>query len=189
MTEESTPARYKRLAGLFDSTVEAVDTQGWAKPSPCEEWTARDVLEHVLSSEADIVTKVGLSVDRTVDINQDPLGAWREVRDGMQAILDDPGKAGLTYESLGSRTTLEDTVARFFCFDLIVHRWDIGRAAGKEIVMPAEDVALAHTFLDAMGSMFYDYGASAPAVPVPEDASSQDKLLGRAGRDPQWSAP
>jgi hypothetical protein len=40
-----------------------------------------------------------------------------------------------------------------------------------------------------MGSMFYDYGASAPALPIPDDASPQDQLLGRAGRDPRWSAP
>jgi hypothetical protein len=75
------------------------------------------------------------------------------------------------------------------CFDLIVHRWDVASAASKVITIPAQDVDDAHTFLDSMGQMFYDYGASAPAVAVADQPSAQDKLLGRAGRDPHWSLP
>jgi hypothetical protein len=42
---------------------------------------------------------------------------------------------------------------------------------------PGPDVDDAHTFLDSMGQMVYDYGASAPAVAVADQASAQDKLL------------
>lgn len=189
MTEESTPERYKRLAHLFGNTVRSLVAESWEKPSPCEGWSARDVLDHVLASEADIAPKVGLSIERSVDVSRDPVGAWGEVRDAIQAILDDPEKAGLTYESFGRPTTFADTIDRFICVDLIVHRWDIGRAAGESIAWDAEDIAFGNTFLDAMGQMFYDYGASKPALPVPDDASAQDKLLARAGRDPHWSAP
>lgn len=185
---ESTPDRYRRLAGNFDSTVSRVEDDAWDRPSPCEEWTARDVLGHVISSEADFVTKVGLSIDRSVDVAADPLGAWREVRDGMQAILDDPDNAGRTYESLGTETTLAASVDQFLCFDLIVHRWDIARAAGEDIEIPADDIDAANAFLDTMGQMFYDYGASAPAKTVPDDSSPEDKLLARAGREPRWTA-
>lgn len=188
MTENSTAAHYRRLAIAFDGTVEGLNKDEWENQSPCEQWSARQVLEHVLDSEVDVVTKVGLSIERSMDPTHDPVGAWREVRDGMQAILDDPAKSGLTYESFGSQTTLAETVSRFLCFDLIVHRWDIARAAGEDVVMAAQDVEFGHAFLDSMGSMFYDYGASAPAVPVGDDATAQDKLLGRAGREAQWSA-
>lgn len=189
MTENFTAARYRRLADLFGNAVEQLDKDDWGRPSPCVEWSARDVLEHVLASEAEAVTKVGLSIDRSVDVDQNPIDAWAEVRGGMQAILDDPAQSGLTYESFGKPTTLSDTVDQFFCFDLIVHRWDISRAAGGDISMDPKDIDAGNTFLDSMGQMFYDYGASAPALPMPDDASPQDALLGRAGRDPQWSAP
>jgi len=184
----TTADRYRRLAELFDSTVEAIAPAAWGKASPCEKWSARDVLTHVLDSEAAAVTNVGLSLDRTLDPADDPVAAWREVRDGMQAILDDPAKAGLEYESLGATTTLADSIERFICVDLIVHRWDIARAAGTDITIPDNDIADVDTFLDSMGQMFYDYGAGAPAVAVADDASPQDTLLGRTGRDPQWSA-
>lgn len=179
----STNDRYRRLAVNFDETVAAVDD--WEAPSPCEGWSARDVLEHVASSQADVVTRVGLSITRSIDSAEDPVGSWREVRTAMQAILDDPALASLEYESLGSPTTLARTIDRFFCFDLIVHRWDIATAAGHTIVIPQADIADAHAFLDSVGQLFYDYGASDPPVPVADDASPQDKLLARAGRDPQ----
>jgi uncharacterized protein (TIGR03086 family) len=183
-----TADRYRRLAATFDTTLAAVSPDHWDNHSPCEGWSARDVLSHVLDSEADVVTKVGQSIERTVDVSDDPVTAWREVRDGIQAILDDPATAALEYESIGAQTTIADTVDRFLCFDLIVHRWDIARAAGNDITIPAEDITAANAFLDSMGTMFYDYGASKPAVPMPGEAPTQDKLLGRAGRDPQWSA-
>ncbi len=177
---------YRRLSATFDSTVAAVED--WDAQSPCEEWTARDVLEHVMTTEVDFPTKVGLSIERSVDATADPVGAWHEVRDGLQAILDDPSKAELEYEGLGETTTLADSADRFLAFDLVLHRWDIGRAAGLPVEIPADDIAFGNAFLDTMGQMFYDYGASKPALPVADDASAQDKLLARAGRDPQWSA-
>ena len=189
MTDKTTAAHYRRLAIAFGDTVEGLNADEWEKQSPCEQWSARDVLKHVLDSEVDVVNKVGLSIDRSVEPNHDPVGAWREVRDAMQAILDDPAKSELTYESFGAPTTLAKTVSRFLFFDLIVHRWDIARAAGGDVKIASEDVDSSHDFLDAMGQMFYDYGASSPALPISEGASPQDKLLGRAGREPQWTAP
>lgn len=182
----STADRYRRLAAIFDSTAAAVGD--WDAPSPCEGWSARDVLAHVASSQAEIVTRVDLVIDRSIDMATDPVGSWREVRDAMQAILDDPTKACREYESLGSPTTLAAAIDRFFCFDLIVHRWDIATAAGHAIVIPDADIVDANAFLDSMGQTFYDYGASDPALPVPADAPPQDKLLARAGRDPRQAS-
>jgi uncharacterized protein (TIGR03086 family) len=179
---------YRRLAEQFDATVDAVDTSDWDKPSPCEEWTAREVLAHVLESEADVPTKVGQTIERSVDINDDPVAAWRQVRDGMQSLLDDPEIASSEYESLGSTTTMAATIDSFICFDLIVHRWDIARAAGMEIAIADDDLDKANAFLDTMGDMFYEYGASGPPVEVADDESPQVKLLARAGRDARGAA-
>lgn len=188
MTTEAPADRYRRLAALLGTTIGALDDQAWARPSPCEGWTARDVLAHVLDTEADIVTRVGLSIERTVDVATDPVAAWDQVRAGTQAILDDPARAELSYESLGQPTTLAASIDQFICFDLIIHRWDIAAATGQDITIADQDVATANAFLDTMGSMFYDYGASAPAVPTADDASPQDALIARAGREPRWSA-
>lgn len=128
---------YRRLAADFDAIASAV--RDWNAPPPCEDWRASDLLEHVASTETDVVTRVGL------------------------------------------------TIERFYCFDLIIHRWDLAAADRKAVDIPAGDIAEADGFLDSMGQMFYDYGASAPGLPVADNASPQNRLLGRAGRDAHWS--
>ncbi|MHC3366308.1 maleylpyruvate isomerase N-terminal domain-containing protein [Rhodococcus aetherivorans] len=63
MTETLAPARhYRELAAKFTTRVEAVPADRWDAPSPCEGWTARDVLRHVVDTQRQIVTVVGLEL-------------------------------------------------------------------------------------------------------------------------------
>lgn len=48
----------------------------------------------------------------------------------MQAVLDNPELGGREYDGLFGHTSLSATVSTFHCFDLIVHGWDLSRAAG-----------------------------------------------------------
>jgi uncharacterized protein (TIGR03086 family) len=179
---------YRSLAARFDETVAAVAPGDWANPSPCEEWTALDVLTHVIGSEAAFTERAGAPLTLAADAEADPVAAWRELRDGLQGLLDDPATAGLEYESQGRTTTLAESVDSFLAFDLVLHRWDIAAAAGLDITIPADDIAFANAFLDRMGELFYSSGASGPALTPPADASPQQSLLARAGRDPLWRA-
>ena len=42
--------RYRRLSQAFADTVAAVPDDRWENPSPCEDWTARDVVRHVVQT-------------------------------------------------------------------------------------------------------------------------------------------
>ncbi len=44
--------RYRRLAGTFEERIAAVPADRWEDPSPCEDWTARDVVRHVVDTQA-----------------------------------------------------------------------------------------------------------------------------------------
>jgi uncharacterized protein (TIGR03086 family) len=72
--------------------------------------------------------------------------------------------------------------------DLLMHAWDVGRAAGVDVEL---DPALAKAALE-MGQENADRlvasGMFGAPVPVPEDAPVQDRMLGQFGRDPAWSA-
>ena len=57
MTETS--QRYARLADAFAAKIAAVPDDRWACPSPCEGWTARDVVRHVIDSQ-EINTQSGM---------------------------------------------------------------------------------------------------------------------------------
>jgi hypothetical protein len=48
---ESTADRYRRLAAAFAGTVGGVPDDAWGNPTPCGDWTARDLVRHVVDSQ------------------------------------------------------------------------------------------------------------------------------------------
>ena len=175
--------RYRRLAGHFSAVVDAVPEEAWDSASPCEGWTARQVLGHVVDSETEFLGRFDRAPD---DGGADVRGRWVTVRGAMQQTLDDPEVANTTYESQFGETTLAETVDGFFSPDLVVHGWDIARATGLEELepMPAGEVERIDARFRPMGDAIRAPGAFGPEVAVPDDASPQDRLLGFLGRTP-----
>ncbi|NEE01535.1 TIGR03086 family metal-binding protein [Phytoactinopolyspora halotolerans] len=176
--------RYRRLAAQLTEKVEAVPAEAWNAPSPCEGWTARDVLRHVLDVHAMMAGYADLSLPEGPSVDDDPVAAWRHVRDAMQDLLDDPARAGREYEGYLGRTTIEQTAGQFLCFDLVIHGWDIARATGGDETIPTADVEDMFVFAQSMGENLRLSGVCGPPVAVPEDADRQTKLLAFLGRHP-----
>jgi uncharacterized protein (TIGR03086 family) len=82
------------------------------------------------------------------------------------------------------RTSVEQTVDKFLGLDLLIHGWDIARATGQDEKMPEEEVSHVAEFVESLGDNLRMGGVCGPAVPVPDDASAQDKLLASLGRRP-----
>lgn len=177
-------ANYRRLAAAFTERVEAVKSDQWDNPSPCEGWVARDVVAHILSSYVRMPAAVDLSLGLTKSVTEDPVGAWIEARDGMQALLDDPSRAQLEYDGMFGRTSLADTVDNFLGIDLLLHAWDLARATGQDETLPAHDVHRFYTQILPSADQMRIPGVFGAAVEVPEAASEQDRLLALAGRQP-----
>ncbi len=57
MTEISD--RYRRLASEFATCIDAVGDDRWSAPSPCEGWSTRDVVGHVVGTQAMFLGLVG----------------------------------------------------------------------------------------------------------------------------------
>jgi uncharacterized protein (TIGR03086 family) len=97
--------------------------------------------------------------------------------------LRDPDAAGATYESpmLGT-TTFADMIDRFISGDLVVHRWDLGTAAGLPITMPADEIARLRANLSGMGDAMRGPGAFGPELEAPDGADEQTRLLAFLGR-------
>ncbi|TQF74883.1 TIGR03086 family protein [Rhodococcus spelaei] len=182
MNTTDTAARYRRLAETFSRTVEKVPADGWENPSPCEGWTARDVVRHVVETQSYPLTPAGLKLPAVPEVDVDPVGAWTQTRDAVLAILDDPELASREYEGQLGRTSVAATFGTFFCFDLVVHRWDLARATGSDEEIPADDLALARGFADQAGEQIRTPGVCGPAVEVAAGANEQTRLLGWLGR-------
>ena len=175
--------RYRRLADRFSRVVDAVPPDAWDRPSPCEGWTAEQVLGHVTESQHGFLERFELAppIEGRSAIDQ-----WVAVRDVMQAGLDDPATASIEYDGMFGRTSFAETVDMFMCADLVVHSWDIARATGlrEHEELPADEVARLDERLRPMGDVLRSPGVFGPEVPVPDDASPQDHLLGFLGRQP-----
>ena len=67
MTEISD--RYRRAAAVFTEQVEAVPEDRWTSPSPCDDWDARGVVEHMASAHNMFLGFVDQSV-RTIGVGR-----------------------------------------------------------------------------------------------------------------------
>jgi uncharacterized protein (TIGR03086 family) len=176
--------RIRRLSDHFEALVAAVPEGRWSSPSPCEGWDARDVVRHVVDVHGMMLRSIGRTLSPAPSVDDDPLGALRAARADVQAVLDDPAVADTEYEGFFGRTKISATIDQFLGFDLLVHGWDLARATGQDTTMDAGEVERLSKQVEAMGDMLRTPGVCGPEVPVPADASAQDRLLGVLGRNP-----
>ncbi len=175
--------RYARLAEHFTRVVDAVPDDRWNAQSPCEEWTAIDVVRHVATTEAEMLGRMPFAPDTADDLS-DPLKAWPVVRDRIQAALENPDQAGHSYDGFFGPTTFEATIDSFFGMDLVVHAWDLARAAGLEKFEPidADEMATLHAEIAKLGDNVRQPGVFGPALDPPADADEQTRFLALIGR-------
>ena len=180
MTEISD--RYRRLAAAFADRIDALPADRWDAPTPCPDWTARDLVGHVVGSQGMFRTLVGREATPEVDVAADPGAAFREVTATVQADLDDPERAGTTFVGMFGEQTFEQAVDRFLVFDLIVHGWDLARAAGQDDHIDPDDVRRLEVGAAQFGDTMRGPGAFGPAREPPPDADEQTKVLAFLGR-------
>jgi len=205
MSTSTTPARaadpltaWRRSADPFTAEVEAVTD--WEAASPCEGWSAREVLAHVIETEQEFLARVELApVDPAraepapIDLapaTEAPSGPtaaapatrWAEHRAVVDAVLADPALAGRPHEGAFGPTTIGAVLIEFYGFDLVVHRWDLARSQGRENRFDAQELALLDASVDAWGEHAYAPGIFGPALEVPGGADGQTRVLARMGR-------
>jgi uncharacterized protein (TIGR03086 family) len=174
--------RYRRLAAAVTDTVAAVPADGWEAPSPCEGWSARDVVGHLVDTQGLFLGFIDGSVPDGPGVDDDPLGAWTNASGAVQAALDDPVRATQTYDGFFGTTTFEAAVDRFLVFDLIVHRWDLAKATGGDETVCDEDAELVIAGAAGFGEALHSEGVCGPEVPVPAGADLQTRMLAIVGR-------
>lgn len=177
---------YTRLSDPFGSVVDRVPASEWDAASPCEGWSARDVLAHVIGSQRGFLEERGIdaapTADLSVDAPADPASAWH-VHDGrMRELLADPAVAGLEYDGVFGPTTVGASIVAFHGFDLVVHRWDIATAAGLDERFTDAELDLVDRSADGFGEHLYGDDVCKPAVAVADDADRQERVLARLGR-------
>lgn len=176
--------QFRTVADPFTDVVTDLPADAWAQPSPCEGWSAADVVHHVITTQHDFLSQQGV-LDQgieTASITGDPGGQWQAHQDRVAGLLADPAVAERTYDGAFGPTTIGATMSTFFGFDLIVHRWDVARAVGTDTRFTDDELKLLESSITGFGDHLYAEGICRPPVTVDPDASRQRRVLGLLGR-------
>lgn len=174
-------ARWTAYAADFTAVVDQVTD--WHAQTPCTEWDAAQLLEHMVTSQRDFAAANGREVpifdgSRSMDRRVQ----WIKHTAAMEALAGDPSFINQTMSTALGQSTVGDALLRFHGFDLVVHRWDLGRSQGIDVQFTDVEMDRLEATLDAFGDRAYTPGILAEPVQVPEDASRQERLLARMGR-------
>ncbi|GHC57794.1 TIGR03086 family metal-binding protein [Streptomyces flavofungini] len=176
---------------LFTDRVHAVGPDQWDAPTPCVEWTVRDLVTHLvveqlwvppLVRDGATLASVGDSFDGDV-LGPDPVASWDTAADAARAAFGEPGALdGAVHLSYG-RTPAADYCAQMVT-DLVVHTWDLSRAIGADEHLPDDLVADAVREVTPYAAELSKSGLFAPAVQPPPGADARTALLNLLGRTP-----
>jgi uncharacterized protein (TIGR03086 family) len=172
--------RYRQLADDYQRRLEAVPDSAWTSQSPCEEWKAKDVAEHVNGVGRGFHALLGGS--EPAPASGDPVADWKAMRADVEAALADPELAGKPVQSPMGPMPYEALVGRLQSVDMLVHTWDLARAAGLDDTINADACAHALQGLTPLDGMIRGPGMFGPKIEPPAGADAQTQLLCFLGR-------
>ncbi|MEV5001886.1 TIGR03086 family metal-binding protein [Nocardioides sp. LML1-1-1.1] len=182
-----TPAEeHRAVAGTFTDRVRGVGD--WDAPTPVPDWRARDVVRHLVEwFPAFLADGSALRLPAVPSADDDPVAAWEQHTAAVQAVLDDPASAEVTFAHPRlPQLPLPQAVAQFYTGDVFLHTWDLARATGQDDRLDAERCRTMLEGMQPLDEILRQSGQYGPKVPVADDADVQDRLVGFIGRDPAW---
>ncbi|MGH3875723.1 MAG: TIGR03086 family metal-binding protein [Actinophytocola sp.] len=180
-----------RAMEVFDRAMHRIGVGDWDFPTPCAEWTVRDLVRHLVSEQLWVpdllagktVPEVGDKYDGDV-LEDDPMHAWTESSQAARAAWLQPGVlVKVVHLSFGG-----DTDGADYCWqmttDLVVHGWDLATALGLEAGIEEDLATAVIEYVEPRIDWWRGTSMFADAVPVPGDADPRTRLVAMLGRDP-----
>jgi uncharacterized protein (TIGR03086 family) len=180
-----TLAKFDRSAAVADQVIAAIKSDQLDDPTPCTEWTVRQLLNHLVSGNLVFVAMVegGPRPDRSQDhLGGDPLGAFRDTLRRLRAGFARDGVLEETFPTPfgpGPGSLLVHMRVN----EMLIHSWDLAKATGQSTDLDPE---LAEECLASFrsGRPIPRGGESpfGPEQPAPETATAADRLAAHMGR-------
>ena len=181
---------YHRTVEFFADRVNAVKEDQWGDPTPCTEWTVRDLVNHVTYEnlwtvplmEGATIEEVGDQFEGDV-LHEDAIGsALSAARAAIASVAGSLPQGGTVHLSYGEAP--KEEYATQLAADNLVHGWDLAVATGGDTRMDPNLVHAIADWFDEREEMYRGGGAIAARRTLTGDA--QHDLLARFGRDGDW---
>lgn len=181
--ERAVADRFARLGAQFADRIAAVGADAWSGPTPCTEWSVRDLVAHVVEMSEIHLNMVGLPVPQGPGVDVDPYKAFVRVRDQIETSLNDPEQARAEFDGRFGLRSFSQAIDSAVCTELVVHGWDLARATGQDERIDQADIDKAWEALRMVGEeVVRSRMVSGPALEPPPGADEQTKLLAYLGR-------
>jgi uncharacterized protein (TIGR03086 family) len=174
--------RYQMVAGGFERVVKEVSTDGWLAQSPCEDWTARDVVAHVVRNHRSMAAAATGTEAIEMGDGDDPEAAWSDAYDTMRRLTKEPEAMAALVNGPGGQVPLEQALGSLVSMDTHVHSWDLARAIGRDERLDPEMIRFTRAMLEPMGDLIRRPGVFGAEVEAPDGADEQTRLLCFLGR-------
>ncbi len=178
---------YRLTAARFSEVVDGVaDPADWDRRSPVPEWTARDVVGHLVDwFPAFLRAGTEIELPAGPSVQQDPAAAWHHLDAAVRGLLEDPAteSAVLVNPHIGE-VPLPRAVSQFFTADVFMHTWDLARATGQDHGLDPERCEIYLEQMLPLDEVLRASGQYGPKVEVPADADAPTRLMAFIGRDP-----
>jgi uncharacterized protein (TIGR03086 family) len=168
--------------------VAGVGDDQWAKESDCEDWTVRELVNHIVTGNywaAELAA--GLSIDDVGDrldgdvLGTDPLRAYDDSSIVAAAVFRAPGAmekpCAVSYGPVPGEVYCGH---RFL--DVLVHGWDVATSTGQDTTLDDELVQACLEVIEPQIDMLTASGAFGTRLDVADDAGHQTQLLALLGR-------
>ncbi|WAP51391.1 TIGR03086 family protein [Arthrobacter sp. ATA002] len=169
---------WRTRADAFSSVV--ARTGDWNAATPCAEWAARDIVDHVVSTQLEFLAGHGLAGQ--MPDGDDPGRIWRSHERLVSGLLADSAIAGKQFDGWLGPDTVGGWLAGFYGVDLVVHRWDLAVSQGLDAGLTGADLEAVDAAMDMFGEQAYAPGLFGPPVSVPDGGDRCSLVLARTGR-------
>lgn len=170
----------------FDATVRRARPDSWANPSPCEGWTAADVVAHNVGMNQMIegfASGIGARSAEHPEIAE-PVDAWKTSFEALQIALDRRGALHVVSQTPWGEMPV-DAFLGFAWVDPLLHTWDLARATGQVPVLDMDLVTRGASQLERAGDSLVGPGRFHPPVALGDEPAVIERFLAASGRDPR----
>lgn len=177
-----TAARYRTADRPLTDLLERLPKSAWSAPSPCEGWTASDIVAHLVDTQRDFLLKHGADLGEPPAAGADPAEVWRTHAGRVASALADDGLVSTPFDGFFGPTSVGETLTRFYVWDMLVHRWDVARAAGMDAGLTDDELDRIEAGADGFGEALHMDGICGPEVQPAAVAGRAGRVLARLGR-------
>jgi uncharacterized protein (TIGR03086 family) len=178
-------------ADLHDALDEAgrlvagVQLHQWALGTPCEGWSVRNVVQHLVEGNRNLARAFGSDVREQEDDANRPDDGWSdafaEAARALAATVADPEVLGRTV-TVPFGTVPGVVAVQLRLVDQLVHGWDVARATGQVPAFDDAAVGRALAFTErTLSQVPAERSPFGPPVPPAADAPPLDRLAALLG--------